>query len=110
MTIPAPVRDAARVLGHPVEVRRFPEGTKTAEDAARDILRLDRLSATADAVTAAVQDVSPSESPQTLASRLDHLGPDLGVFVMYSRGVALRRSKASSMHSGMDAPPCCAKA
>jgi prolyl-tRNA editing enzyme YbaK/EbsC (Cys-tRNA(Pro) deacylase) len=28
---------AARVLGHPVEVRRFPEGTKTAEDAARAI-------------------------------------------------------------------------
>jgi prolyl-tRNA editing enzyme YbaK/EbsC (Cys-tRNA(Pro) deacylase) len=29
--------DAARVLGHPVEVRRFPEGTKTAGDAARAI-------------------------------------------------------------------------
>ena len=29
--------DAARVLGHPVEVRRFPEGTKTAPDAARAI-------------------------------------------------------------------------
>jgi prolyl-tRNA editing enzyme YbaK/EbsC (Cys-tRNA(Pro) deacylase) len=29
--------DAARVLGHPVEVRRFPEGTKTAQDAARAI-------------------------------------------------------------------------
>jgi prolyl-tRNA editing enzyme YbaK/EbsC (Cys-tRNA(Pro) deacylase) len=29
--------DAAEVLGHPVEVRRFPEGTKTAEDAARAI-------------------------------------------------------------------------
>jgi prolyl-tRNA editing enzyme YbaK/EbsC (Cys-tRNA(Pro) deacylase) len=29
--------EAARVLGHPVEVRRFPEGTKTAEDAARAI-------------------------------------------------------------------------
>ncbi len=28
---------AAGVLGHPVEVRRFPEGTKTAEDAARAI-------------------------------------------------------------------------
>jgi prolyl-tRNA editing enzyme YbaK/EbsC (Cys-tRNA(Pro) deacylase) len=28
---------SARVLGHPVEVRRFPEGTKTAEDAARAI-------------------------------------------------------------------------
>lgn len=28
---------AAEVLGHPVEVRRFPEGTKTAEDAARAI-------------------------------------------------------------------------
>jgi prolyl-tRNA editing enzyme YbaK/EbsC (Cys-tRNA(Pro) deacylase) len=29
--------EAARVLGHPVEVRRFPEGTRTAEDAARAI-------------------------------------------------------------------------
>jgi prolyl-tRNA editing enzyme YbaK/EbsC (Cys-tRNA(Pro) deacylase) len=29
--------EAARVLEHPVEVRRFPEGTKTAEDAARAI-------------------------------------------------------------------------
>lgn len=29
--------EAARVLGHPVEVRRFPEGTKTARDAARAI-------------------------------------------------------------------------
>ena len=29
--------EAARILGHPVEVRRFPEGTKTAEDAARAI-------------------------------------------------------------------------
>ncbi len=29
--------DAARSLGHPVEVRRFPEGTKTAPDAARAI-------------------------------------------------------------------------
>ncbi len=29
--------EAARVLGHPIEVRRFPEGTKTAEDAARAI-------------------------------------------------------------------------
>ena len=29
--------EAARVLGHPVEVRRFPEGTKTAEDAARAV-------------------------------------------------------------------------
>lgn len=29
--------EAARVLGHPVEVRRFPEGTKTADDAARAI-------------------------------------------------------------------------
>lgn len=29
--------EAARVLGHPVEVRRFPEGTKTAGDAARAI-------------------------------------------------------------------------
>ena len=29
--------DAAGVLGHPVEVRRFPEGTKTAPDAARAI-------------------------------------------------------------------------
>jgi len=28
---------AAEVLGHPVEVRRFPEGTKTAGDAARAI-------------------------------------------------------------------------
>jgi prolyl-tRNA editing enzyme YbaK/EbsC (Cys-tRNA(Pro) deacylase) len=28
---------AAEVLGHPVEVRRFPEGTKTADDAARAI-------------------------------------------------------------------------
>ena len=28
---------AAGVLGHPVEVRRFPEGTKTAPDAARAI-------------------------------------------------------------------------
>ncbi|HEX6330944.1 MAG TPA: YbaK/EbsC family protein [Actinomycetota bacterium] len=28
---------AAEVLGHPVEVRRFPEGTKTAVDAARAI-------------------------------------------------------------------------
>lgn len=29
--------DAARVLGHDVEVRRFPQGTKTAQDAARAI-------------------------------------------------------------------------
>ena len=29
--------DAARALGHPVEVRTFPEGTKTADDAARAI-------------------------------------------------------------------------
>jgi prolyl-tRNA editing enzyme YbaK/EbsC (Cys-tRNA(Pro) deacylase) len=29
--------EAAQVLGHTVEVRRFPEGTKTAEDAARAI-------------------------------------------------------------------------
>lgn len=29
--------EAARVLEHPVEVRRFPEGTKTAQDAARAI-------------------------------------------------------------------------
>jgi len=29
--------EAAEVLGHPVEVRSFPEGTKTAEDAARAI-------------------------------------------------------------------------
>ena len=29
--------DSARVLGHPVEVRRFPQGTKTAPDAARAI-------------------------------------------------------------------------
>ena len=29
--------EAARVLDHPVEVRRFPEGTKTAADAARAI-------------------------------------------------------------------------
>ena len=29
--------EAARALEHPVEVRRFPEGTKTAEDAARAI-------------------------------------------------------------------------
>jgi prolyl-tRNA editing enzyme YbaK/EbsC (Cys-tRNA(Pro) deacylase) len=29
--------EAARVLGHPVEVRRFPEGTKTAQDAARAV-------------------------------------------------------------------------
>lgn len=29
--------EAARVLGHPVEVRTFPEGTKTARDAARAI-------------------------------------------------------------------------
>ena len=29
--------EAASVLGHPVEVRRFPEGTKTASDAARAI-------------------------------------------------------------------------
>lgn len=29
--------EAARVLGHPVDVRRFPQGTKTAEDAARAI-------------------------------------------------------------------------
>jgi prolyl-tRNA editing enzyme YbaK/EbsC (Cys-tRNA(Pro) deacylase) len=29
--------EAARALGHDVEVRRFPEGTKTAEDAARAI-------------------------------------------------------------------------
>jgi prolyl-tRNA editing enzyme YbaK/EbsC (Cys-tRNA(Pro) deacylase) len=29
--------ESARVLGHPVEVRRFPQGTKTAEDAARAI-------------------------------------------------------------------------
>ncbi len=29
--------EAAGVLGHPVEVRRFPEGTRTAADAARSI-------------------------------------------------------------------------
>jgi len=29
--------EAARGVGHPVEVRRFPEGTKTAEDAARAV-------------------------------------------------------------------------
>lgn len=29
--------DAARVLGHDVEVRRFPQGTKSAQDAARAI-------------------------------------------------------------------------
>jgi prolyl-tRNA editing enzyme YbaK/EbsC (Cys-tRNA(Pro) deacylase) len=29
--------EAASVLGHPVEVRRFPDGTKTAQDAARAI-------------------------------------------------------------------------
>jgi prolyl-tRNA editing enzyme YbaK/EbsC (Cys-tRNA(Pro) deacylase) len=29
--------EAASVLGHPVEVRRFPEGTKTARDAARAV-------------------------------------------------------------------------
>jgi prolyl-tRNA editing enzyme YbaK/EbsC (Cys-tRNA(Pro) deacylase) len=29
--------EAAAVLGHPVEVRRFPEGTRTAEDAARAV-------------------------------------------------------------------------
>jgi prolyl-tRNA editing enzyme YbaK/EbsC (Cys-tRNA(Pro) deacylase) len=29
--------EAARALGHDVEVRRFPEGTKTAEDAARAV-------------------------------------------------------------------------
>ena len=29
--------EAARVLGHPVDVRRFPEGTKTAQDAARAV-------------------------------------------------------------------------
>ena len=29
--------EAATVLDHPVEVRRFPEGTKTAEDAARAV-------------------------------------------------------------------------
>jgi prolyl-tRNA editing enzyme YbaK/EbsC (Cys-tRNA(Pro) deacylase) len=29
--------EAVGVLGHPVEVRRFPEGTKTAQDAARAI-------------------------------------------------------------------------
>ena len=29
--------EAATVLGHPVEVRRFPEGTKTAQDAARAV-------------------------------------------------------------------------
>ena len=29
--------EAAEVLGHPVEVRRVPQGTKTAEDAARAI-------------------------------------------------------------------------
>jgi prolyl-tRNA editing enzyme YbaK/EbsC (Cys-tRNA(Pro) deacylase) len=29
--------ESARVLGHPVEVRRFPEGTKTAADAAQAI-------------------------------------------------------------------------
>lgn len=29
--------ESARVLGRPVDVRRFPEGTKTAEDAARAI-------------------------------------------------------------------------
>jgi prolyl-tRNA editing enzyme YbaK/EbsC (Cys-tRNA(Pro) deacylase) len=30
-------RDASRVLGHDVEVRRFPQGTKTAQDAARAV-------------------------------------------------------------------------
>ena len=29
--------EAATVLDHPIEVRRFPEGTKTAEDAARAV-------------------------------------------------------------------------
>ncbi len=29
--------EAAAVLGHPVEVRRFPEGTRTAEEAARAV-------------------------------------------------------------------------
>lgn len=29
--------EAATALGHPVEVRRFPEGTRTAEDAARAV-------------------------------------------------------------------------
>ena len=29
--------ESAEVLGHPVDVRRFPEGTKTAQDAARAI-------------------------------------------------------------------------
>jgi prolyl-tRNA editing enzyme YbaK/EbsC (Cys-tRNA(Pro) deacylase) len=29
--------EAARILGHDVEVRRFPEGTRTAQDAARAI-------------------------------------------------------------------------
>lgn len=29
--------ESAEVLGHPVDVRRFPEGTKTAEDAARAV-------------------------------------------------------------------------
>lgn len=29
--------EAAAVLGHPIEVRRFPEGTRTAEDAARAV-------------------------------------------------------------------------
>jgi prolyl-tRNA editing enzyme YbaK/EbsC (Cys-tRNA(Pro) deacylase) len=29
--------EAAKVLGHDVEVRRFPEGTKTADDAARAV-------------------------------------------------------------------------
>jgi prolyl-tRNA editing enzyme YbaK/EbsC (Cys-tRNA(Pro) deacylase) len=31
--------ESARVLGHPVEVRRFPEGTKTAADAASSLRR-----------------------------------------------------------------------
>ncbi len=30
-------KEASRVLGHAVEVRRFPQGTKTAQDAARAI-------------------------------------------------------------------------
>jgi len=29
--------ESAEILGHPVEVRRFPEGTKTAQDAARAV-------------------------------------------------------------------------
>ena len=35
--------ESAKVLGHPVDVRRFPEGTKTAQDAARALAQFEKL-------------------------------------------------------------------